>query len=471
MSEPEAPPPPAEPVPPPAEPVPPPAEPHNLRGADAPRNWFTALPRLWSLRPVGAIRSAQATPATLALGAVTVELWMAIDWLESQPDPQFTGANIPLFAWYVLAAIALAGVLRWRSKPSPGFADALALAAGLAPVMLILLTLAVAYLNPDWLLGEAILGGLYVLIYLARGLRAITGKSQHTAAFAALLFLAGFVWLSDAFNVIPDVWNPADAAATADNDANPDGEAILFEQAARIDRSLALISRDTGAKPEAFFLGFAGVGDEKEFATEIGLAKTVLGERYGIGDRHVALINDERDLERMPLATVSGLKYALRGIAARMRLDRDVLFLSISSHGSRGGVIAVSNSELPLKDLDDEDLADALRESGIQWRVIIISACYAGAFIDTLRDPRSIVITAAAADRTSFGCSSDRDLTYFGEAFYRDALPKARSLRDAFDKAKAALAVRERQEGVTASDPQAFFGADIEAKLTAFAGP
>jgi hypothetical protein len=464
MSEPEA-------LPPPAEPVPPPAEPHNLRSADAPRNWFTAMPRLWSLRPVGAIRTAQATPATLALGALTVELWMAIDWLESQPDPQFTGANIPSFAWYVLATIALAGVLRWRSKPSPGFADALALAAGLAPVMLILLTLAVAYLNPDWLLGEAILGGLYVLIYLARGLRAITGKSQHTAAFAALLFLAGFVWLSDAFNVIPDVWNPADAAATADNDANPDGEAILFEQAARIDRSLALISRDTGAKPEAFFLGFAGVGDEKEFATEIGLAETVLGERYGIGDRHVALINDERDLERMPLATVSGLKYALRGIAARMRLDRDVLFLSISSHGSRGGVIAVSNSELPLKDLDDEDLADGLRESGIQWRVIIISACYAGAFIDSLRDPQSIVITAAAADRTSFGCSSDRDLTYFGEAFYRDALPKARSLRDAFDKAKAALAGRERQEGVTASDPQAFFGADIEAKLTAFAGP
>ncbi len=477
MSEPEAPPPvqpvppPIEPVPRPIEPVPRPAEPLERRGADAPRNWFTALPRLWCLRPVGAIRSAQAAPATLALGAVTIELWVAIDWLESRPDPQFTAANVPLFAWYALATLALAAVLRWRSKPTPGFADVLALAAGLAPVILILLTLAVAYLNPDWLLGEAILGGAYVLIYLARGLRAITGKSQHTAAFTALVLLAGFIWLSDAFNVIPDVWNPADAAATADNDANADGEAILFEQAARIDRSLAPINRDTGAEPEAFFLGFAGVGDEKEFATEIGLAATVLGERYGIGDRRVALINDERDLERMPLATVSGLKYALRGLAARMRVDRDVLFLSISSHGSRGGVIAVSNSELPLRELDDEDLADALRQSGIKWRVIIISACYAGAFIDSLRDPQSIVITAAAADRASFGCSSDRDLTYFGEAFYRDALPNALSLRDAFDKAKAALAMRERQEGVTPSDPQAFFGADIEAKLAAFAGP
>jgi hypothetical protein len=150
-----------------------------------------------------------------------------------------------------------------------------------------------------------------------------------------------------------------------------------------------------------------------------------------------------------------------------MNLDRDVLFLSISSHGAKDPAIVVSNSQLPLKDLSDEDLADALRESGIKWRVIIISACYAGAFIDSLRNPQTIVITAAAADRTSFGCSSDRDLTYFGEAFYRDALPDAGSLQDAFEAAKSAIAARERREGVTASNPQAFFGVKMQAKLAA----
>jgi hypothetical protein len=148
-----------------------------------------------------------------------------------------------------------------------------------------------------------------------------------------------------------------------------------------------------------------------------------------------------------------------------MRLDRDVLFLAISSHGGRDAVIAVANSELPLDDLTDDDLAAALRDSGIQWRVIILSACYAGAFIPSLRDPQTIVITAAASDRSSFGCSNDRDMTYFGEAFYRDALPKAGSLRDAFERARAAIAVRERREGVTPSQPQAYFGAKIEAKL------
>ena len=161
------------------------------------------------------------------------------------------------------------------------------------------------------------------------------------------------------------------------------------------------------------------------------------------------------------------LTYALRGLAARMDTERDVLFLSISSHGAPDPAIVVTNSELPLNDLTDSGLADALKQSGIKWKVIIISACYAGAFIDALKDSHSIVITAASADRTSFGCGTDSDLTYFGEAFYRDALPQARSLHEAFDTARAAIALRERHEHVDASRPQGYFGAEMEAKLKA----
>jgi hypothetical protein len=217
-------------------------------------------------------------------------------------------------------------------------------------------------------------------------------------------------------------------------------------------------------------LGFAGVGDQKVFAQEIGLASRVLGERYDIGDRSLSLINDQRDLERAPLATASGLRYALRGLASRMDLDRDMLILSISSHGSEDPSIVVANSDLPLRDLTDDELADALQESGIRWRVIIISACYAGGFLEELSDPQTIVIAAAAADRTSFGCSNDSDLTYFGEAFYRDALPGARTLRSAFETAKAAIAARERREHVEASHPVAYFGKAMEEKLASMGG-
>jgi len=176
-------------------------------------------------------------------------------------------------------------------------------------------------------------------------------------------------------------------------------------------------------------------------------------------------MNDRRDLESYPLATVAGLKLALKGIAAKMDVEQDVLFLALSSHGDDEPSLSVSNTGLSLRDLSGGDLAEALRASGIKWKVIVISACHAGAFIDALRDDNTVVLTAAAADRTSFGCSDDRDLTNFGEAFYRDALPRSATLQEAFSQAAADIASREKHEGVRASHPQAFFGPAMEKKL------
>jgi Peptidase C13 family len=439
----------------------------------SPGSTVVSLLRLWALRKAGASHAVPSVRASVCLAAIWLLLWVVIDWCYARPQPQFFIDNTPLFAWYGLAVLGLAAVLRWRSRPTPAFGAVLALAVGLVPVPVLIEAVAAPFVSPTWLIGLTIAGTIYALFYLARGLRAFTGSSQFLAALAGVAFSVGFIWLTDSLDVIPDVWAPLELAApiASSDDTLADEEDILFRQAGRIDQALDSIKVDATANSRAFFLGFAGVGDEKVFAQEIALASQVLGKRYHIADRSLSLVNDQRDLEQAPLASVSGLKYSLRGMAARMNLDRDVLFLSISSHGSPDPVIAVANSQLPLNDLTEQALADALSESGIRWRVIIISACYAGAFIESLKNPQTIVVTAAAADRTSFGCGSDSDLTYFGSAFYRDSLPKARSLRDAFDKATAAIAVRERHERIEASKPQAYFGAEMDAKLTSMSGP
>jgi len=395
-------------------------------------------------------------------------LWAGIDWWERQPEPVFATEGIPVLAWYVLAVLVLAVLLCRRSTPPPPLGAGIVLATGLVPLPLLLVTFG-AWLEPLWFWGAAVLVGLYALLYLSRGLHALTGRPQRIPAFLGVVFIGLFAVLSDMTNAIPDIWNPEDAAATVADENLEERETALFEQAARIDTALESVHRGASG-PQAFFLGFAGVGDEKVFSQEIGLASRVIGARYDTAERQISLINDERDLADAPLASVSGLEYALQGLAEHMELDRDVLFLAISSHGSAAPAIAVANSQFPLTDLTPQDLVDALKEAGIQWRVIVISACYAGGFIEPLRDAHTIVITAAAADRTSFGCSADSDLTYFGEAFYRDALPDARSLREAFENAKTAIAAREHQEGETPSNPQAYFGFDVEAHLAGSAG-
>lgn len=426
---------------------------------------FASLVRLWTLRKIDSLPLRGAVPVVACLILFSLLLWVAIDRWEALPEPQFLTTGVPLFAWYALAILALVSLMRWISRPLLSFESVLLLVMGLVPVLLVLAA-AMPYFTIFWASAAAIAASGYSLAYLVRGLHALSGASQSKAAAAGVIFIAAFIWGTNALNVIPDVFAAREIeAAGAASDNQTDAETLLFEQPARIDRALAAIAADASARPKAFFLGFAGVGEQKVFSQEIGLASRVLSERYAMHGRELLLVNDERDLESLPLASVTGLRYALRRLATQMNLDRDVLFLSLSSHGAQDAIIAVSNAQLPLNDLTDVALSEALRDSGIKWRVIIISACYAGGFIDSLKNPRTIIIAAAAADRTSFGCSSDRDLTYFGEAFYRDALPGARSLQDAFEMAKSAIAVRERHEHVESSKPQAFFGSELEIKL------
>jgi hypothetical protein len=51
-----------------------------------------------------------------------------------------------------------------------------------------------------------------------------------------------------------------------------------------------------------------------------------------------------------------------------------------------------------------------------------------------------LVITAASATHTSFGCANERKWTYFGEAFFKKDLAGSATLAVAFASAKATIA-------------------------------
>ena len=303
--------------------------------------------------------------------------------------------------------------------------------------------------------------------YLRAGMRSLTGSGQTIAVSSVLASTLVLFYLSTTFYFSPGIWYEPEADDETSAATRRDNEQLLFEQSARLTAAIAQLPPRNEAGANAFFVGFAGYGGQRVFAEEIKLASKRVGERYNVGGRSLLLINDRRDNEEYPLATAPALRLALKALGKRMNVDEDVLFLSLSSHGSEDATISVSNELGYWGDLDATELAEMLRESGIRWKVIVISACHAGSFIDALRDENTIVLTAAAAERTSFGCSDENDLTYFGEAFYRDALPKASSLREAFDATRLALKGREIAEARIPSDPQAHFGAALEKKLAA----
>ena len=150
-----------------------------------PQRWLNALARLWTLRPVTSVPSGNPLRATLIMSVIWLSAWIAIDRWQSQPDPQFFPGGIPLLAWYVLAILGLATLLRWRVRPTPTFGPALALAMGAVPVPLLFASVVTAYLDPSWYLGAILVVGAYTLLFLARGLHAMAGESQRAAACAA----------------------------------------------------------------------------------------------------------------------------------------------------------------------------------------------------------------------------------------------------------------------------------------------
>lgn len=429
------------------------------------RSWISGLSRLLTLRHARGMKDAPGWLVWLLAGLALIA-WVGVDRMRTGPDAMFDPFGAPDIAWYVLILLAVAAALSLQSRPRAPLRNSVVSLLALMLVLFALKAVAIFVSAPKAAMGiGALVAVIYCIVVAARMLRSMTGREQPGAVASAVVVLVAALWLTDQIYVDPGVWYPLELDASADDSGYWDRtESLLFEQPARIDAAIAQIEPSDGESPAAFFVGFAGYGEQRVFAEEIKLAARVLGERYGSRERSVLLLNDRRDLDSHPIATATSLRYALRELATKMDVDEDILFLSLSSHGTEDSLL-VSNDPLMLQDLTDEALAAALRDSGIKWRVIVISACYAGSFIDALRDPNTVIITAAAADRTSFGCSDDRDLTYFGEAFYRDALPGAASLRQAFEMAVDEIAERERKEDIEASKPQAYFGEAIERRL------
>ena len=94
---------------------------------------------------------------------------------------------------------------------------------------------------------------------------------------------------------------------------------------------------------------------------------------------------------------------------------------------------------------------------------IIASGCFTGGFaVQPMARPNRVVLTAARADRSSFGCAPEFALTVF-DACLLDSLNTAPPTPAALAKASAACVAREerRQNMTPPSEPQTAIGAAV----------
>lgn len=162
---------------------------------------------------------------------------------------------------------------------------------------------------------------------------------------------------------------------------------------------------------------------------------------------------------RYPVATSETMANLMHAAAESARPD-DVVLVHISTHGGPG-VLASRIGRRPPTVITAAALARLLAPLGERRTVLIVSACYSGSLIGTLRAPNRIVMTAARADRSSFGCAADSRHTFFGEAELYGFDERDRSLHQVFTAIREDVARMERRDGDTPSDPQVSVGAGV----------
>lgn len=319
------------------------------------------------------------------------------------------------------------------------------------------LSWAAYYLYNGWLAACAGVAGARMLA---------TTWPRRLAAAAIAFVLVGYAQ----FAVEHDdrLWakRPDPVASERQRYAAVASEDVLYLQPRLLDSQLGALWPRREGRPNLYLVSVAGYADQDVFMREVNAVDALFAERFGTRGRSVKLVNNRATVRELPLATRTSLSWTLQRLGTLMDREEDILFLFLTSHGTRN-TFSLEFPPLRLTDLSATELRQMLDESGIRNRVIVVSSCYSGSFIEALRDDRTLVMTASARDRNSFGCSNGADFTYFGKAYFDEALRGTDSFSEAFDRALPAIAAREKKEDYTPSDPQRYAGPGIGARLAA----
>ena len=286
----------------------------------------------------------------------------------------------------------------------------------------------------------------------------------------AVMLLTAMV-LALAYVPRDEPWNPADA--TQDDEETDPGvmqEEIFHVQGMVLGHDLAQLAPQRPGVEDLYFLGASPFSRQDTFVHELSVVKQLMDERFDTAGHSLALVNHARTVGAMPIATVTNLRLALEHLGNVMNTDEDVLFLFLTTHGNEAHELAFEFPPMKLQQLTPTALSRMLADSGIKWKVLVLSACYSGGFIEPLKDANTLIITASDATHTSFGCEPDSEFTWFSRAFFDQALRNEAnagtfSLVNAFERARTRVSELETEKKYEPSNPQMFVGTAMRDKL------
>jgi Peptidase C13 family len=339
--------------------------------------------------------------------------------------------------------------------------------------------------NAPWI-GKALVMGLYVLAvaWWVGAMTCIVGSVEHRSGLRLVARIAG-LWLAlfAANAAIPHVpvflppdyaarnanwWEVARTLYQAQSRTTPRAEIAQIEkaQSSLLQQELARLAPSRKGKTDIYTLAIAGWGEPDVFVKELDGGLKAIASVLPVKGRILRLVNRRDTTGTVPLASFQNFAAAVHAIGNLMDKDNDVFILFMTSHGEQTGFAL----QLPdgNAELTPQQVAGTLDSEGIKNRVVIVSACYSGIFLPPLANDNTIVMTAADAQHTSFGCAPERDWTYFGDAFFRQSVHPGSDFADAFGHARVLIHGWELMDNAPPSNPQGSFGPAVVEKLAPF---
>ena len=161
-----------------------------------------------------------------------------------------------------------------------------------------------------------------------------------------------------------------------------------------------------------------------------------------------------------PYSTAENMEQVLAKVTELAR-PQDRVVILMSTHGNID-ILSVNFAEKYYPSINSKWLSQALDELRGKPTLLVLSACFSGSFIAPLADPSRIILTAAAKDRSSFGCQFQSTNTYFIDALLNEPTFLDLSLRQLMERAKIEVDKKEKDQKLSPpSLPQTSIGRGV----------
>jgi Peptidase C13 family len=163
-----------------------------------------------------------------------------------------------------------------------------------------------------------------------------------------------------------------------------------------------------------------------------------------------------------PFATAENVTAVLKKVAELAR-PQDKVVVLFSTHGGVDA-LSINFADKHYPHLSARWLNERLGGLRGHPTLLLLSACYSGSFVAPMRSPSRIILTAAAADRSSFGCDFGSSNTFFIDALLNQDQGKEKSLVQLMGAAQVDIDKRERDLDLKPpSLPQSAYGPLVRA--------